>query len=156
MSLLQVEHYQQHNETACLAACAYMVIKYFGLPFPFSQSKLHQQFDPTPLGVPFSRLMRLVKYGINFSLATGELSTIIKNIDNGRPLIIFVRTGELSYWQTDTQHAVVIVGYDGRDILLNDPAFEDGPQRASIDEVMLAWDEMDNFYATLSQGTWLQ
>jgi hypothetical protein len=37
-------------------------------------------------------------------------------------------------------------------LLLNDPALPDAPQRVSVDELMLAWDEFDNSYATLTRN----
>ena len=149
MQLLKINHYPQTIKVGCLAACAQMVLRPLGISV--SQQKLHRRFDPTPIGVPFSRLRYLRNYNVQVTINQGDLSDIILAIDQNTPPIIFLRTGELSYWQSDTQHAVVVVGYDNDDLLLNDPAFQNAPQRVLADELMLAWDELDNFYALLTR-----
>ncbi len=77
--------------------------------------------------------------------------TIRRLIDERIPPILFVRTSELlSYWAEDTQHALLVVGYDDTHFFLNDPAFPDAPKRVLVDELMLAWIEFDYTYATIA------
>jgi hypothetical protein len=76
--------------------------------------------------------------------------TYCKAIDQNVPPLLFIRTGQLSYWNEDTQHTVLVSGYDDLDLLVHDPAFPDAPRRVNADEIMLAWDEFDNTFATLS------
>lgn len=149
MRLLKIKHYPQEFEVGCLAACAQMVLESLGLMYV--QRGLHQLFEPTSLGVPFSRIARLQRYGLQIDLKQGDLPDILQVIDQDIPPIIFLRTGDLDYWHADVQHAVVVVGYDDNDMLLNDPAFPTAPQRVLVDEVMLAWDELDNFYALVTR-----
>lgn len=50
----------------------------------------------------------------------------------------------LPYWEyRDTSHVVVIVGYDDRNVSLNDPAFADAPKSVLWDGFMAAWEEYD-------------
>lgn len=149
MRLLEIKHYPQEVEIGCLAACAQMVLESLGLIY--AQTELHHLFEPTSIGVPFSRIARLQRYGLQIDLKQGNLSDLLQAIDQDIPPIIFLRTGELDYWQTDVQHAVVGIGYDENYMLLNDPAFPTAPQRVTADELMLAWDELDDFYATLTR-----
>jgi hypothetical protein len=65
------------------------------------------------------------------------------------PCIVFVRTGDLPYWQVDTRHAVVLVGLDATNAYLRDPGVEDAPVAVSIDAFMLAWSYSGYTYAIL-------
>ena len=63
--------------------------------------------------------------------------------------MVFVSTQELSYWAEAVQHAVVVAGTDATQIHLYDPAFPEAPRTISVDEFMLAWLEMGDFYALI-------
>ena len=109
-------------------------------------------FELTPLGVPLSRLTSLDQHGVKAAIhRNGTLADLTQAIDQNIPPIVFVRTSQLSYWQEDTQHALVVRGYDGPHLLVNDPAFSDALQTVLADELMLAWDEFDNAYALLTR-----
>ena len=149
--LLPIEHYPQEEEAGCLSACAQMVLANLGITV--SQADLNRLFELTPLGVPLSRLTRLAQHNINVAIhRNGTLDNLSQAVDQSIPPIVFVRTGQLSYWQEDTQHALVVCGYDSPHFLVNDPALPDAPQTVLADELMLAWDEFDNAYALLTQG----
>ena len=147
---LPIEHYPQEEEAGCLAACAQMVLADLGIIV--SQAELNRLFQLTPLGVPLSRLTRLEQHGVNVALhRNGTLSDLSQAIDQNVPPIVFIRTSELSYWQEDTQHALVVRGYEESHLLVNDPAFPDALRTVPADELMLAWDEFDNAYALLTR-----
>ncbi len=147
MPLLKLKHSPQEVESGCLAACVQMVLQHYGLHY--SQTDLNRLFDLTPLGVPYSRLKRLSQYGVQVKILTGDLPDIVRMVTQGQPPILFVQTGQLSYWSDDIRHTIVVVGYDGDTIFLHDPAFADAPKRVKPAELMLAWDEFDNTYAVL-------
>lgn len=83
------------------------------------------------------------------TLRRGALEDLAHAVDQRLPPIAFVRTGLLSCWSRDTQHAPLISGYDDDELLINDPAFLTAPQRVSSKALELAWDEFDNRYAML-------
>jgi ABC-type bacteriocin/lantibiotic exporter with double-glycine peptidase domain len=144
--LLAIEHTPQEVDAGCLAACCQMLLARLGISV--SQEELNQLFELTPLGVPLSRLTRLEQYGVQVAIHhDGDWDALRRAIDQDLPSIVFVRTQQLSYWTQDTQHALLISGYDDLDVLLHDPAFPNAPQRVLADELMLAWDEFDNVYA---------
>lgn len=148
--LIPLPHKTQEEDAGCLAACTQMLLGWLGIEA--TQSDLNRLFGLTMGGVPLSRLARLETiYRVRVTIRQGEAFTIADLIQNNQPLIIFVRTSELSYWSIDTRHAVVVIGYDEESILLNDPAFQQSPQPASPDEVMLAWLEFDYQYATIEK-----
>lgn len=68
----------------------------------------------------------------------------------GLPVIAFVDTGELWYWSSTTNHALVLVGIEKDEILVHDPAVKDAPIHVSIGEFDLAWLNADNACAIIS------
>ena len=65
-------------------------------------------------------------------------------------MIAFVQAGELHQWHgRRAQHAVLLVGADAQEIHIHDPALTYGPIEVTIDEFLIAWQEMDNRYAVL-------
>lgn len=146
--LLPIEHRLQQADAGCLAACVQMALHSLGILV--SQDELNDLFDLTPAGVPRPRLRRLERYGVQVIIQQGDQNDLFKAINQGTPPILFVRTGQLVYWEIDTQHAVLLSGYDGSDAVLNDPAFP-LPQRTSFDELMLAWDEFGNAFALITR-----
>ena len=123
-----------------------MILAYLGIKT--IQTILNDNLELTPAGVPVSRLARLTRYGVDVVFEKGDAEDIRNAIDRDVPVIVFVRTAELSYWSIDTQHALVVRGYDPETFLINDPAFPE-PQSVPVLELMLAWDEFDNRYALL-------
>jgi ABC-type bacteriocin/lantibiotic exporter with double-glycine peptidase domain len=149
-TLLPIELRPQEAEAGCLAACAQMVLAGSGLAL--SQAELNRLFELTPAGVPLSRLRRLDRYGVKVAIHRhGDLPDLHRSIEQNTPPIIFIRTEALAYWSEDTQHAVVVSGYEGSDLWLNDPAFPAASQKVLAAELMLAWDEFDNAYALLTR-----
>lgn len=147
--LLPIKHFPQEADAGCLAACVQMISTF--LETPILQKKLNQLFELTSLGVPLSRLTRLGRYGLRVNIHHfSDLEDLQRSVDNDNPPIIFVRTHQLSYWQEDTQHALLLIGYDDTNLFINDPAFPDAPKQIDVDELMLAWDEFDNTYATIT------
>jgi uncharacterized protein YvpB len=101
------------------------------------------------LGTPISRVSRLASEKLDVNFGMGQLVDIQTAITQGLPVIAPVRTDQLSYWEETVFHAVVVTGFDGDEIVLNDPAVETPNLRVSTGELMLAWDEMDNRLALL-------
>jgi len=102
-------------------------------------------------GVPASHLVRLEgRYGVEVSFRRGTANDLRDAVARNLPPIVFVRTDQLPYWTVDTQHALLVSGYDEETFLLNDPAFS-APQCVTILELMLAWDEFDNRYALIAR-----
>lgn len=148
-TLLPIELRPQEAEAGCLAACVQMVLVRSGLVI--SQAELNRLFELTPAGVPLSRLGRLGRYGVQVTIRrNGDLPDLYQAIAQNIPPIVFMRTAPLPYWSEDSQHAVVVSGYDETHLWLNDPAFPDAPQKVLAGELMLAWDEFDNAYALLT------
>jgi ABC-type bacteriocin/lantibiotic exporter with double-glycine peptidase domain len=134
----------------CLSACGAMVLDYLG--HPLSYDRLLDLLAVTPnLGAPASNILRIATVlSVPVEYRNGTLDDLSANIASGIPCIVFVQTIQLSYWSEDARHAVVVVGMDDQRIYLNDPFFNPAPQTVARLEFQLAWDEMDNTYATLA------
>jgi predicted double-glycine peptidase len=51
----------------------------------------------------------------------------------------------------DTQHALVIIGYDDDSFFVHDPAFPNAPIQIDQDELYLAWLEFDYAFAVVTR-----
>jgi ABC-type bacteriocin/lantibiotic exporter with double-glycine peptidase domain len=148
--LLPVEHRIQEAGAGCLAACAQMVLRHVGLEQ--SQRHLNQLLGLTSIGVPYTNITRLTGLGVQVAMLVGDEAQLKQAIDLHLPVIAFLFTGDLPYWQANTPHAVVVVGYDDTHLYLNDPAFAIAPQSVQWDAFMLAWSEMDYAYAAITRA----
>lgn len=147
--LLPVIHVQQHNEGDCLAACVDMVLKYLAAPRAYPRLLRALHIDKR-VGAPFPNIQRLEKLGITVVFRQGSLVQLYKFLQNGWPVIIPVKTGQLPYWQEDTDHAIVVVGMDEQSVYINDPAFVTAPIPVSHGNLDLAWLERNEYYAVLA------
>lgn len=147
--LLNVPLRRMQREADCLAACAAMVLDRVGHPVAYPE--LLRLPGVSEFGAPAGRLARLTSRGVAVEYGEGTWELLGTIIDDGQPVIVFVRTGELPYWQgVDTFHSVVIVGYDQMHVLVNDPYFGNAPQMVTRADFLLAWLEMSYRYAAIS------
>lgn len=153
ISLLPIKHLPQKDPVGCLAACSQMALAHIGVRR--TQRQLNRLFGLSAMGVPMSKVTKLHQHKfwrrtINVTYQSGNEQYVMKQIDQNLPVILFVHTAELrSYWQRDTQHAVLCVGYGDNYVYLNDPAFKDAPKRIIWDELMLAWLEFNYMCAVI-------
>jgi ABC-type bacteriocin/lantibiotic exporter with double-glycine peptidase domain len=147
---LPVLHQQQRELGECLAACAAMVLAYLDAPISYEHLSALLQIKQQ-VGAPSFNIRNLEQVGIRVVYKRGTLVELHDQLANNRPCIAFVKTGELSYWgQDDNDHAVVVVGLDAEFVYLNDPDFAEAPYRVSHGDFELAWQERDEYYATLN------
>jgi hypothetical protein len=103
-------------------------------------------------GVPASHLLKLRSRHIQVEFTTeGNVSELHHWLTRQIPVIAFVNTGSLAYWQGQiAQHAVLLVGMDEQTVYLLDPAKTQKVVTVAIDEFMLAWDEMEFAFAVIT------
>jgi ABC-type bacteriocin/lantibiotic exporter with double-glycine peptidase domain len=149
MPWLNIPHIQQAKTGWCLPACVAMATAY--LQQPLLQDDIARWLGTDELaGTPSSRVTRLTRQG--FEVIYTDFGTLLDLkiwLNRQLPPILFILTGELSYWKIDTPHAVVLGGFTGNNAHLFDPAVEAAPQVVSIDELLLAWSYFDYTYAAL-------
>lgn len=149
MSLLPVSHKEQSQQSDCLAACAAMVLDHIGVPVSYDE--LLELLQIGEYGALYGNLRHLEELGAKVLIARGEIDTLRSCIERDLPAIAFVDTAELSYWNAASYHAVVVIGIEGDQIFVNDPAFADVPKKIAVDEFMLAWIGMEQFYALIEK-----
>ncbi|MBX3059008.1 MAG: peptidase C39 family protein [Anaerolineae bacterium] len=147
MNLLPVSHQQQKHQSDCLAACAAMILNY--LQIPIGYERLMQLLKVDAIGTPFRNLQNLSSLGLSILIEEGDLATVQTHLEAGLPVITAVDTRQLSYWQEETDHAVVIVGLDDTSVYLHDPDFAGFPQVVSRAEFELSWLEKNYLYAVI-------
>ena len=116
---------------------------------PLSQTDLAIWLGTQKIGTPASRIQRLTEHGFDVVYRTGSLADLSTWLSERSPCILFVRTGELSYWTIDTPHAVVLAGLENEQAFLFDPEMDPAPKIVSQEELMLAWSPFDYAFATL-------
>jgi hypothetical protein len=134
-----------------------MVLAYIGISR--SQEALGRVMGiQLPIGTLRSNIKKLASLQITVTYDAGRLEDIKQRLNQDTPVIVFLDAGELPHWheydlsqRVVIQHAAVVVGLDSRTVYLMDPALDSGPTPSPIGDFMLAWDEMENYYAMLTR-----
>lgn len=145
--LLPITHYRQRSDSDCLAACAAMALQHLDLSFDYDY--VLQLLEVKPFGTAGHNLKNLTVLGVQVVYTEGTLDEVKAYLVDGFPCIALVRTGHLHYWTYSTNHALLVVGFDEQTVYVNDPSFEQAPQRIPLDEFHLAWLEFDYRYGVL-------
>ena len=148
-TLLPVPHHKQQRDGDCLAACAAMTLDFLGLPLPYAD--LINLLRVKSFGAPASNIRLLEQLSLTVSYQVTNMAGLEALLASGQPVIVFVRTGDLPYWNYQTDHALVVVGFDEGYIFVNDPYFAEAPIAVSRGDFELAWLERDYFYAIISR-----
>jgi len=138
--LLPIPHHKQTKESDCLATCAWMALEAIGENIPYS--KLLTALDIKPWGTPHRNIRELegLAHNIHVVYRQGELPDLFAAIEVGFAPLVFIWTGELSYWSTATWHAVLIVGYDDEHFYVNDPHLKTPRSRSARETwIWLGW-----------------
>ncbi len=139
---LPVPHHSQQQDSDCLAACTAMVLSYLQQTTPYSE--LLKLLQIGVLGTPRRNILRLHQLGLDVSYREATLPIVAAYLQAGQPVIAFVDTAELEYWSVASNHAVVIIGLDTTNVIVNDPAFDTAPHHIPHTEFELAWINCDD------------
>jgi hypothetical protein len=114
-----------------------------------TQDDIARWLGTSEIGTPASRVEQLSKRGFEVIYRQGSLGEVRSWLARATPCILFVRTGELAYWDYDTPHAVVLVGLEEDVAFLLDPADERVPVEVPLGDLMLAWSHLGYTYAVI-------
>ena len=128
-------------------AAACMVLEFLGQAV--SEADLAHLLGTQAFGTPASNLRRLDQMGLSVIYESATLATLRSYVQSGIPCLVFVRTGDLPYWEEDTAHVLVAVGVDDEFTYVNDPAFDEAPQTIPLDYFLLAWSEFDHRFGVI-------
>lgn len=148
--LLPVLHLQQKGDGDCLAACAAMILNFIGHEVEYPQ--LLELLKIKKFGAPASNIRNLAQLKLSVTYSVTDVDGLLRLLNNGVGVIVFLRTGDLPYWQHQTDHAVVVIGYDddSNSFFVNDPYFGEAPVAIPQDYFELAWLERDYHYAIIT------
>jgi len=146
--LLSVPHQRQRGDGDCLAACAAMALANLGRAIDYPQ--LLKLLRIRDYGAPASNIRVLENLGLTVVYSQTGLAGLKAMLQEGHPVIVFVRTGELPYWTYSTDHALLVVGYDESLFYVIDPAQSEALISVPAGDFELAWLERDYFYALIT------
>jgi len=126
-----------------------MVLAYWQAPV--DQSRVARLLDTQEFGTVAPRIHRLADWGYATTYQSGSVAALRNLLAATIPPIVFVWTGNLPDWSINTPHAVVLIGLDEEQVLVNDPALSVAPQNIPLGDFLLAWAEFDNRYATITR-----
>jgi len=142
-----VPHLLQGSDGDCLAACAAMVLAYLDRAMDYAE--LLSLLRIKPYGAPAGNISLLASLNLNVVYSKTDMAGLEAMLQQGHPVIVFVRTGELPYWTYNTDHALVVAGYDESQLYVNDPYYSEAPIAVPRGDFELAWLERDYHYALI-------
>lgn len=137
--LLQAPHFSQSRDGMCLPACVRMVLAHQGRNF--SEEAIATLLRTKDFGTPISNAVHLEQWGLSVDVGRWTESRLKAELLEGRPVIARVWTAMLDYWEVETSHVVVVVGFDDEGVYVNDPAAEIWPIHVSWNGFLAAWFE---------------
>lgn len=148
--LLPVPHFEQSDDGACLPACLRMVLAYWGQHL--TEKTVGQQIGTEEFGTPLFYARRLNWPGYQVWVGSLSEAQLKQHLQNKQPVIARVWTEMLDYWDVETSHVVVIVGYDDEFVYFNDPAFAQTRRPVLWDAFLASWAEYDESAVLVYQG----
>lgn len=144
-------HHRQEHNMSCLAACSKMLLDFHGNRV--EESALRDLLSTENSGTPVVNILKL-----NASLPNTKAEVHHWSLDDllgylktrQCPCAVTVGTIHLPHWKRKScLQAVVIHGFDEKEIFLNDPYFDDHEFQVPIKAFLSAWAEMDNTVITI-------
>lgn len=147
---LNIPHRRQRLRADCLPACVAMLLDYLDCPVPYS--RLLSLLGTCDFGTPAENILRLedLSVGVQVILSHTDVDGLRGYLEAGRPVIAFVSTGDLPYWSETTDHTLVVVGVEDDVLYVNDPYFDQAPQRISRIHFELGWLRFDKLCAIIT------
>lgn len=149
--LLPITHLKQRGDGDCLAACAAMVLQHLSVDIAYPD--LLQLLRIRSFGAPAGNVRLLTQLGLEVTYSVSDMNGLRQLLDQQLPVVVFLRTGDLPYWQHNTDHALVVIGYDTDtdEVFVNDPHADQAAIAVSPGDFELAWSERDYHYATITR-----
>ena len=127
-----------------------MVLDYLRVPYQYGE--LLRLLQIGDYGTAFSNIRQLVKLGLHVEVRAGDMAAIRTHLRNGSPVIAFLNTGMLSYWTTETGHAVVVIGLDEQAVYVHDPYLANPAKAVPLVEFEAAWIDKINAMLSFARG----
>jgi uncharacterized protein YvpB len=128
-----------------------MVLKHLGLTLSYPD--LLELLKIRSYGAPAGNIRLIAQLGLSVTYSVTDLPGLIQLLEQGSPVIVFLRTGDLPYWKYNTDHAIVVTGYDSEahQLFVHDPYANEAPIAVTQGDFELAWSERDYHFATITR-----
>ncbi|MDZ7289931.1 MAG: hypothetical protein ONB44_10070 [candidate division KSB1 bacterium] len=67
------------------------------------------------------------------------------------PVIVFVDTALVPYWDESAYHGLPVVGYDEESVIINDPFFDQETIRVPFANFLEAWGANENYMVVIKK-----
>lgn len=124
-----------------------MVLDYWRIAYDYQALLRLLRIDEA--GAALSNVRYLKQLGLDVALRVGTLSDLHRYLAEGVPVIAFVNTGMLSYWDYETGHAVTLIGIDDTCVVVQDPHLDEPARSIPVIEFEAAWIELGEKYAVI-------
>jgi ABC-type bacteriocin/lantibiotic exporter with double-glycine peptidase domain len=125
-----------------------MVLAHLGRAIDYAH--LLKLLNIKPYGAPAGNIRQLADLSLKVVYSKTDMAGLEVMLQQGQPVIVFVRTGELPDWTYSTDHALVVVGYDESQLYVHDPYRSQSPISIPRGDFELAWLERDYYYALIT------
>ncbi len=126
-----------------------MVLAHLGREIDYTQ--LLRLLKVQPYGAPAGNIRLLESLDLTVTYSKTDMAGLRTMLQQGHPVIVFVRTGELPYWTYSTDHALLVVGCDENQLFVNDPNHAKASMAVPRGDFELAWLERDCYYAIIAR-----
>lgn len=128
-----------------------MVLAYLGIDLP--ETEIGRIMGAREYGTPSFAIQKLTLLGVQVNYQEWSFPALLSTLQNQQPVIVFVQTGFLDYYQEDFAHALIIVGSTtDHQFWVHDPAYQAGPLAVSWDGLLAAWAEFGYRGATITRA----
>ena len=152
--LLKKKHYKQELRASCVPAAARMVLEYLGIAVE-NEAFLRRILKTKASGTNIPNLLYLQDekfWQLDVHLLRGTMTELTSKLSKEKiPVIVVVETGPLPHWHESTAHVMLVVGYDQKNIIVNDPNFETDEIKVPIGRFQEAWSSFQNLMVTIKR-----
>lgn len=145
--LLPVPHFEQTSDGRCLPACVQMVLAYWN--HSISERDVALLLGTKAFGTAFENVEKVRKLGYSVHFAALSSGQLRAELQRNHPVICRLWTIMLSYWEIETSHVVVAIGFDDDFVYINDPAYPPARRAVLWNEFLAAWAEFDETAAVI-------
>jgi len=125
--------YWQHNVHACMAACAQMILAYYGKKVP-RQSDIRRDMatDENDGTHHLVLRMQLRKYGVEMKDVGCTVPAVTRQLESSHPILLSVRPWRLN----KAAHAILVTEYRSGKVKVYDPFPPWLPMWCNVEKVM--------------------
>lgn len=152
--LLKKRHFKQELNYSCVPTAARILLNYLGLEVE-SEACLRRILKTKITGTNIFNLAFLKDekdWNVEVWSELGTLRELETYLTQDEiPIIVLVDTEPLEYWKESAAHVLVVVGFDQKDFIVNDPYFTDKEIKIPREIFNQAWGVFQNLMVVIKK-----